>query len=95
MIRKYLDIRIYPYYTILRGDNMKTGEAVREVMKEKEIGVNQLAARLEKTPRLISERLGQENISISKLRELLRVLDYKVVIVPRDSRVPEGGFEVE
>lgn len=74
---------------------MKTGEAVREVMKEKEIGVNQLAARLEKTPRLISERLGQENISISKLRELLRVLDYKVVIVPRDSRVPEGGFEVE
>lgn len=74
---------------------MKTGEAVREVMKAKEVGVNQMAHRLEKTPRLVSERLSQENISIAKLREILRVLDYKVVIVPREARVPEGGYEVE
>lgn len=50
---------------------------------------------MEKTPRLVSERLSQENISIAKLREILRVLDYKVVIVPREARVPEGGYEVE
>ena len=74
---------------------MKTGEAVREVMKAKEVGVNQMAHRLEKSPRLVSERLNQENISIAKLREILRVLDYKVVIVPREARGPEGGYEVE
>lgn len=74
---------------------MKTGNAVREIMKVQEIGVNQMAARLGKTPRLVSERLNQENISIAKLQEMLRVLDYKVVIVPREVRVPEGGFEVE
>lgn len=74
---------------------MKTGEAIREVMKKQEVGVNQMAHRLEKTPRLVSERLSQENISISKLREMLRVLDYKVVIVPRESRLPEGGIEIE
>lgn len=74
---------------------MKTSEAVREVMKQKEIGVNQMADRLGKSARLVCERLGQDNISISKLREMLRVLDYKVVIVPRDAKVTDGGFEIE
>lgn len=74
---------------------MKTGEAVREIMKNKEVGVNALAARIDKTPRLVSERLNQENISIAKLREMLIALDYKVVIVPRGAKLPENGFEVE
>ena len=74
---------------------MKTGEAVRSIMKEKGVGTNALAARLNKKQNVISERLGQENISVSKLNEMLRVLDYKVVLVPRESRVPEGGYEVE
>lgn len=74
---------------------MKTGEAVREIMKNKEVGVNALAARIDKTPRLVSERLNQENISIAKLREMLIALDYKVVIVPRNAKLPENGFEVE
>lgn len=74
---------------------MKTTEAVREVMKRQEVGVNALAAKLDSPPRRISERLSQENISISKLREMLRILDYKVVIVPRTTRLPEGGIEIE
>lgn len=74
---------------------MRTGEAVREIMKNKEVGVNALAARIDKTPRLVSERLNQENISIAKLREMLIALDYKVVIVPRNAKLPENGFEVE
>ena len=74
---------------------MKTTEAVREVMKIKQIGVNQMADRLGKSARLVSERLSQENISITKLQEMLRVLDYKIVILPRESRIPDGGYEVE
>ena len=74
---------------------MKTGDAVREIMKSQNVGVNQMAARLEKSSRLVSERLGQDNISVAKLREMLRVLDYKVVIIPRGARVPEGGVEIE
>ena len=46
---------------------MKTGDAVREVMKIKEVGVNQMADRLGKSPRLVSERLSQQNISNTKL----------------------------
>jgi hypothetical protein len=73
---------------------MKAGDAVREVMREKEIGVNQMADRLNKSPRLVSERLSQDNISITKLQELLRVLDYKIAILPRTARLPEGGYEL-
>lgn len=74
---------------------MKTGDAVREVMKIKEVGVNQMADRLGKSPRLVSERLSQQNISITKLNEMLKVMDYKILIVPRDTRIPSDGFEIE
>ena len=74
---------------------MRTGNAVREVMKLKQIGVNQLADLMGKTPRLVSERLGQENISVKKLNEMLRVMGYKTIIVPRDTRIPSDIFEIE
>ena len=74
---------------------MKTSEAVREVMKLQDVGTNKLADRLSKTPRLVSERLGQDNISVTKLREMLVALDYKIVIVPRDAKLPENSFEIE
>lgn len=80
----------------MKGENcMKTGNAIREVMKKNEIGVNQLADRMGKTPRLVSERLSQENISIKKLNEMLRVMGYKTLIVPRETRVPTNSFEIE
>lgn len=74
---------------------MNTGDAVREVMKLKETGVNQLADKLGKSPRLVSERLSQQNISIAKLHEMLRVLDYKIIIAPRDTPLPENSFKIE
>lgn len=74
---------------------MKTNEAVREIMKEQEVGVSALASRIGKTPRLVSDRLSMENISIEKLNEMLRVLDYKVVVVPRSRVTKTGEYEVE
>lgn len=74
---------------------MKTSEALKQIMKSRDIGTNTLASRLGKKANVISERLGQDNISIQKLNEMLRVLDYKVVLIPRNARTPEGGYEVE
>lgn len=74
---------------------MKTVEAVREIMEQQNLGVNKIASRLNKKPNVISERLSQENISIVKLNELLRVLDYKTIIVPRNISIPKGGYEIE
>ena len=74
---------------------MKTNEAVRDIMKQQEVGVSALASRIGKTPRLVSDRLSMENISIEKLNEMLRVLDYKIVIVPRSRTTKSGEYEVE
>lgn len=74
---------------------MEIGKAVREVMKLKETRVNQLADQMGKSPRLVSERLAQENISVKKLNEILRVMGYKTIIVPRDTRLPADSFEIE
>ena len=74
---------------------MRTVDAVREIMKAQDVGVNKMANRLNKSSRLISERLSQENISISKLTEMLRVLDYKIVLLPTETHTPKGGYEVE
>lgn len=77
---------------------MKTTGALREVMKRKDVTQSVLRDRLgipkEKSSTL-SQRMRQDNMSIDKLNEMLRVLDYKIVIVPREARVPEGGFEIE
>ena len=78
-----------------RCDSMKTVEAVRQIMNIKEVGTNKMADRLGKPARLVSDRLSQENISISKLNEMLRVLDYKIILAPRETRIPDGGYEVE
>lgn len=69
--------------------------ATREIMKNRAVGVNMLADRLGIKQNVLSERLRHENISVKKLSEMLRLLDYKIILVPRETRVPEGGFEVE
>ena len=76
---------------------MKASEAIREVIKRKDVSQSVLRDRLgipkEKSSTL-SQRLRQDNMSVDKLNEMLHVLDYKIVIVPREARVSEGGFEI-
>lgn len=74
---------------------MKATAAVRKVMKEQGVGLSKLADRIEKSMRLVSDRLSQDNISVRNLREMLRGLDYKIVIMPRDVSTPKGGIEIE
>ena len=74
---------------------MKTNEAVREIMAQQEVGPSVLASRIGKTPRVVTDRLAQENISIEKLNEMLRVLDYKIVITPRSRVTKKDEYEVE
>ena len=71
--------------------------AVRDIMEKKGIGTNALADRIGKPARLVSDRLSLdkgENISVDKLSELLRAMDYKVVLVPRETRVSQEWYEV-
>jgi hypothetical protein len=70
-------------------------EAVKEIMKLKDIRPAVLCDRLKIKSNVLSERFKQKNVSVEKLNDMLRAMDYKVVVVPRDSRVPEGGYEIE
>lgn len=74
---------------------MKTTEIIRDIMSHQDMGTKKLADRLGKKSNVISERLTQDNISIVKLNEMLQVLDYKIVIMPQEARVPAGSYVVE
>lgn len=73
---------------------MNTMLAVKEIMKLKEVKPSMLCDRLGIKSNVLSERFKQENISITKLNEMLKAMDYKIVLVPRNTRLPENGFEV-
>lgn len=70
-------------------------EAVKEVMRIKNVKQIELAERIKVKQNTLSERLTQKNVSVQKLDEMLNAMDYKIVVVPRNAKVPENGFEVE
>ena len=70
-------------------------DAVKEIMKLKDVRPAVLCDRLKIKSNVLSERFKQKNVSVEKLNDMLRAMDYKVVVVPRDTRVPEGGYEIE
>ena len=74
---------------------MKTTDALVAIKDKKGVGTNALAKQLGKPPRQISERIHQENISIAKLNEMLQLMGYKIILVPRETREPEGWYRVE
>ena len=70
-------------------------DAIKEIMKLRDIRPAVLCDRLKIKSNVLSERFKQKNVSVEKLNDMLRAMDYKVVVVPRDARIPEGGYEIE
>ena len=74
---------------------MKITDAIKIVMERKGVTQAALRSRLGVKQPTMSMRMTQENMSIGKANEMLRAMDYKIVILPREARIPEGGYEVE
>lgn len=74
---------------------MKATLALKEVMQIRGIKPAVLCDRLNIKSNVLSERFKQENISVAKLNEMLKSMDYKIVVVPRDTRLSEGSIEIE
>lgn len=74
---------------------MKATEALKLVMNLQNVKPTGLCGRLGIKSNVLSERFKQDNISVSKLNEMLKVMDYKIVIVPTNKRVTDGEFEIE
>lgn len=74
---------------------MKANEAIREIMNRTGTRMSALASRLKTGTNTVSNRVAREGITVSKLSDTIRAMDYKVIVVPISTRLPDGGFEVE
>ena len=77
---------------------MKAREIIKVIMDKQSVNNASMADRLNISQAALWDRLNNKkvkDIPVSMLSEMLRVLDYKVVIIPRSSRLPADGYEVE
>ena len=73
---------------------MTASEAIKEILKLKELNQAKLSDMLDIPLKTLNERLRHKNMSVNKLDEMLRVMGYKIMVVPRDKKV-ENGFDVK
>lgn len=70
-------------------------EAVKEIMKRKEVRPSTLYEALGVKSNVLSERFKQKNVSVSKLNEMVRLMDYRIVLTPKNRELDEDCYEVE
>lgn len=73
---------------------MTASEAIKEILKLKELNQTKLSDMLDIPLKTLNERLRHKNISVNKLDETLRVMGYKIMVVPRETKV-ENGFDIK
>lgn len=77
---------------------MLVKNAIRAIMERKGVGLNALARLVGKNSQFVSDKLNPakgSNMSTDKLDELIRVMGYKIVLVPDDVKLKDGWYEVE
>lgn len=77
---------------------MTSKEIVNNLMRAQGVSNAEMAAKLNLTQAALWDRLNPKktnNMTVKKFNEMLKMLDYKIVAVPRKTRLPEGGFEVD
>lgn len=74
---------------------MKANEAIREIMTRTGTRISTLSRITKTSTNTLANRIAREGITVAKLNETIRAMDYKIIVVPGTARLPEGGFEVE
>lgn len=77
---------------------MTSKEIVNNLMRTQGVSNAEMAAKLNLTQAALWDRLNPKktnNMTVKKFNEMLKMLNYKIVAVPRKTRLPEGGFEVD
>lgn len=75
---------------------------IRDIMKKHDVTNAALASRLGITQAALWDRLDtqprkgkpRKDIPVSLLAEMIQVMDYKVMIVPANTRVPQDGYVI-
>lgn len=73
---------------------MKINDIIKTILKENGIRKTVLANRLGLDRRVLDCRLRGENMTTKNAVETARALDYKIVVVPVNTNVREGWFEI-
>ena len=77
---------------------MLVKKAIRAIMDRKGIGLNALARMVGKNSQFVSDKLNPAkglNMSTDKLDELIRVMGYKIVLVPAETKLKDGWYEID
>lgn len=75
---------------------MNAKEITKNIIEEQRLKITDVADRLGVSRQVAWARVNRgEVMSLEALIETLRVLDYKIQIVPRSSRLPDGGYEID
>ena len=70
-------------------------EAVKEIMRMKDIHPSELYNKLGIKSNVYSSRMKQQNVSIAVLNEMVTPIGYKILLVPDLTPVPEKSFQIE
>lgn len=76
---------------------MKAREIVKEIMAEKNLSNVEFARILNITPTALWDRLNTKkakDIPVSLLNEMLRALDYKILITPDETSTGESDYVI-
>ena len=76
---------------------MTSKEIVKAIMEEQGLSNADLAHMVGIKPTAMWDRLNNTSIkdlNVALLRVMLRVLGYKIQIVPREKKLVDGGYEV-
>ena len=74
---------------------MKTNEIIRELMEKDGVRFNRFAETLGLKPNALASRMKRGNFSTDVLGGMLRVFGYKIVLVPENTKIKDGWYEVE
>ena len=76
---------------------MKGRDIIKKIMEKSNVSNATMAARLGITQAALWDRLNSKkvkDIPSSLLSEMLKAVDYKILIVPRATRVPLDAYEL-
>lgn len=82
---------------IERGKTMNDKAMVKELMAKQNLKAVTLAGRLGITPQTLNGRLNDPAgkwFRTNLLVSILRALDYKLVAMPREGKLPAGAYEI-
>lgn len=77
---------------------MTSKELIKTLMTEHDITNAEMAKTLGITQAALWDRLNSkksDNTTVKKLGDMLNVMGYKIIVVPDEVPIPEGGYAID